>query len=130
MTQPEIKTKAALRDAILAGGYDDFVSMADVQADIFGGYLKDMSTEQQQLVVDTVRSLLEDGLVEVGDIPGQNDPGFKTWPGRVDEVMTHFVDRFIGCHEDPLQWQYRVWLNLTEKGRQASAVIVGETSDS
>src|SRR5690349_14523299 len=100
--------KAALRDAILAGGYDDFVSMADVQAAIFGGYLKDMSTEQQQLVVDTVRSLLEDGLVEVGDIPGPNDSGFQTWPGTVDEVMTRFIDTFVEHHEDPLQWQYRV----------------------
>jgi hypothetical protein len=126
MTQPEIMTMDALREAVLAGGYDDFVSMADVQADIFGGHLKDMSTEQRQLVVDTVRSLLEDDLVEVGDIPGRDDPGFMTWPGTIDEVMTQFVDRFIGCHQDPLQWQYRIWLNLTEKGRRASAELAGD----
>jgi hypothetical protein len=125
MTQPEIMTKAALRDAILVGGYDDFVSMADVQADIFGGYLMDMSAEQQELVVDTVRSLLEDGLVTVGDIPGRNEPGFKPWPGTMEEVMTRFIDTFVGCHEDPIQWQYRIWLNLTPKGRQLSNAIVG-----
>ncbi|OBK38180.1 hypothetical protein A5658_26590 [Mycobacterium sp. 1245111.1] len=81
MRKSEITSQEGLRDCILAGEYDDFVSMADVQADIFGGYLKDLSAEQQQLVVDTVRSLLKDGLVEVGDIPGPDDPEFKTWPG-------------------------------------------------
>lgn len=124
MTQPEIRTKDALREAILIGGYDDFVSMADVQADICGGLLMDMSTEQQLLVVETVRSLLKDGLVEVGDIPGRDDAGFITWPGTVDEVMTQFVDCFIGSQEDPLQWQYRIWLNLTEKGQRVSAELV------
>lgn len=125
MTQPEIITKDALREAILVGGYDDFVSMADVQADIFGGYLKDMSTEQRQLVVDTIRSLLEDGLIEVGDIPGKDDPAFMTWPGTVDEVMAQFVDLFIGRHADAIQWQYRIWLSLTDKGREASGEVIG-----
>ena len=69
MAESEDNVRDTLRDDILASGHDDFVSMADVQACIFDGLLGDLSTEQQQLVVDTVRSLLEDGLVEVGVIP-------------------------------------------------------------
>ena len=87
MAESEDNVRDTLRDDILASGHDDFVSMADVQACIFGGLLAELSTEHQQLVVDTVRSLLEDGLVEVGDIPGRDDPGFKPWLGTVDEVM-------------------------------------------
>ncbi len=49
------------------------MSMADVQACLCGGRLADLSTEHQQLVVDTVRSLLKDELVQVGDIPGRPD---------------------------------------------------------
>ncbi|WP_255361325.1 hypothetical protein [Mycobacterium sp. 1245111.1] len=41
-------------------------------------------------------------------------------------MMTQFVDRFVGRHEDPLQWQYRVWLNLTEKGKHVSADLVDD----
>jgi hypothetical protein len=115
-----------LRADILAIGHDDFVSMADVQACLCGGLLADLSTERRQLVVDTVRSLLEDGLVEVGDIPGRNDPGFKPWPGTRDEVMAQFIDRFVGRHDDRHQWQYTIWLNLTAKGRQASADFVDD----
>jgi hypothetical protein len=75
MTEPGTTALDTLRAEFLASGHNDLVSMADVQACLCGGFLADMSTEHQQLVVDTVRSLLEDGLVEVGDIPGRNDPG-------------------------------------------------------
>jgi hypothetical protein len=130
MTEPGTTAQDTLRDDILASGHDDFVSMADVQACIFDGLLADLSIEQQQLVVDTVRSLLEDGLMELGDIPGRDDPGFKPWPGTVDEVMTRFVDRFVGHYDDPLEWQYSIWLNLTAKGQQVSNDIVGKAPDS
>jgi len=129
MREPEITSQDALRDCILRSGHNDFVSMADVQSCICGGLLADLSNERQQLVVDTVRSLLEDGLVEIGVIPGRDNPGFKTWPGTVDEVMTRFVDRFIGHYDNPLQWQYAIWLNLTGKGQQALAEILRKESD-
>jgi hypothetical protein len=130
MAESEDTVRDTLRDDILASGHDDFVSMADVQACIFGGLLADLSTEHLQLVVDTIRSLLEDGLVEVGVIPSRSSPGFKPWPGTVDEVMTRFVDRFVGHHDDRRQWQYTIWLNLTAKGLQASNDIVGKAPDS
>jgi hypothetical protein len=104
--------------------------MADVQACFCGGLLAELSAERQQLMVDTIRSLLVDGLVEVGVIPGRNNPGFETRPGTADEVMTRFVDRFVGHYDDPLEWEYAIWLNLTPKGEQASAEIVRKRSDS
>ena len=57
MAESEDNARDTLRDDILASGHDDFVSMADVQACIFDGLLADLSTEHQQLVVDTVGSL-------------------------------------------------------------------------
>ena len=120
MRRPEITSQDGLRDCILRSGHRDFVSMADVQACIFEGKLNDFSAEHKQLVIDTIRSLLEDGLVEVGVIPGRNDPGFKPWPGTAEEVMTQFIERFIRHHDDRLQWQYSIWLNVTAKGRKAT----------
>jgi hypothetical protein len=129
MRRTEITSQDGLRDCILRSGHRDFVSMADVQACFFDGFLNDLSTEHQQLVVDTVRSLLEDGLVVVGDIPGRIDPGFKPWPGTIDQVMTRFVDTFVGCYDDPLQWQYVIWLDLTATGQQVSNALVGHAPD-
>jgi hypothetical protein len=129
MTDPETTAQDILRDDILAGGHDDWVSMADVQGRIARRQLAELEADRQQLVVDTVRSLLVDGLVEVGVIPGRNNPGFKTWPGTIDEVMKRFTDLFIGHHDDPHMWEYAIWLNLTAKGEQASADVVRKRSD-
>jgi hypothetical protein len=129
MTEPETTAQGTLRGDILAGGLDDWVSMADVMGRIARRRLADSEAERQRLVVDTVRSLLVEGLVEVGDIPGRDDPGFKPWPGTVDEVMTRFSDRFVGHHEDRLEWEYTIWLNLTAKGERAAAAVVRQKSD-
>jgi hypothetical protein len=121
MTQRESSAHDILRQDILAVGVDDFVSMADVKGIIDNDGLADSPTEVQRLVVDTVRSLLLDGLVEVGGLPSPSSPGFDTWPGTVDEVMTRLTDRFISHYEDRHEWAYKIWLNLTAKGRQVSA---------
>jgi hypothetical protein len=126
MKEPETTAQDTLRGDILAMGRDDFVSMADVQGQISRGRLADSVAERQQLVVDTVRSLLVEGLVEVGVIPSPNSPGFKTWPGTVDEVLTRFIDRFVGHYDDRRQWEYTIWFNLTPKGEQVSADYVDD----
>jgi hypothetical protein len=130
MNESETTAQDALREGILRSGHNDFVSMADVQSCISRARLAASVVDRERLVVDTVRSLLVDGLVEVGVIPGRNDSGFKTWPGTVDQVMTRFIDRFVGHYDDPLEWEYAIWLNLTAKGQQASNDIVGKAPDS
>jgi hypothetical protein len=120
MTESGSRAQDTLRGDILAVGVDDFVSLAAVQGLIDDGGLADSAAERQQLVVDTVRSLLAEGLVEVG-VLSPTSPGFKAWPGTVDEVMTRFSDRFVAHYDDRNEWAYRVWLNLTAKGRQVSA---------
>ena len=47
--------------------------------------MADTALERQQLMLQTIRSLLQEGMVEVGDIPGLSDPGFLVWPGTLDE---------------------------------------------
>lgn len=128
MEDLETKARATLRGDILAMGHDDFVSMADVQGQIDRGRLADLPAERQQLVVNTVQSLLVDGLIEVGVIPSPRSPGFKAWPGTVDEVMTRFTDRFVE-HYDPDEWVYKIWFNLTAKGEKAAADVLREEED-
>jgi hypothetical protein len=48
----------------------------------------------------------------------------------VDEVMTRFIGRFVERYDDRLGWEYTIWLNLTAKGQEASADIIGKTTDS
>jgi hypothetical protein len=67
MTEPGTTAQDILGGDILASGRDDWVSMADVQGRISRRQLADSAAERQRLVVDTVPSLLLDGLVEVRD---------------------------------------------------------------
>ena len=62
----------------------------------------------------TIRSLLEDGLVEVGDIPAPGDPGFKPWPGTLDEVMAGLTTASSDA-TTTRSWEYTIWLNLTSR---------------
>lgn len=130
MTESSITAQDALRDDILAGGHDDWVSMAEVRGCISRGRLADSASERQHLMLQTIRSMLQDRLVEVGDIPAPGDPRFLVWPGTLDEVMERLTERIVGRYDDPDSWEYSTWLNLTAKGQQASANIVRKTTNS
>ncbi|MEA2592759.1 MAG: hypothetical protein QOD62_2590 [Actinomycetota bacterium] len=130
MTEPGSRAQDTLRDDILAGGHDDWVSMAEVRGCISRGRLGDSASERRQLMLQTIRSLLQDSLVEVGDIPAPGDPGFLVWPGTLDEVMEGLTERIVGRYDDPDSWEYSTWLNLTPEGQKASAEVVRKRSDS
>jgi hypothetical protein len=130
MTESSITAQDALRDHILAGGHDDWVSMAEVRGCISRGRLADSASERQQLMLQTIRPLLQDSLVEVGDIPAPGDPGFLVWPGTLDEVMASLTERIVDRYDDPDSWEYSTWLNLTAAGQKASADVVRKMSDS
>jgi hypothetical protein len=129
MTESNTAAQGILRDDILASGHDDWVSMAEVRGCITRGRLADSTSERQQLMLQTIRQLLQDGLVEVGDIPAPGDPGFLVWPGTVDEVMEGLTERIVGRCDDPDSWEYSTWLNLTPKGQQASDDVVRKRFD-
>jgi hypothetical protein len=124
MTESRTKAQITLRDDILAGGHDDWVSMAEVRGRISRRRLADAASERQELMLKTIRSLLQDDLVEVGDIPAPGDHGFLVWPGTVEDVMQSLAERIIGRADDPDSWEYSTWLNLTAKGEQASADVI------
>ena len=129
MTDPRTTAQEWLRNDILAGGRDDWVSMADVQGRISRRCLADSASERQQLILQTIRSLLEDDLIEVGNIPAPNDPGFLVWPGTIEEVMRRLAERIVDRYDDPDSWEYSTWLNLTADGERASAEIIARGAD-
>jgi hypothetical protein len=113
--------KDQLREQILDVGLDDWVSLAEVET-IIGHYqLAGTAVEGQQLVLDAVRSLLEDGLAEVGVPPGRGETVFCPWPGSIDEVMAQLAERYVGHYSDPDSWEYGIWIGLTDEGERVAA---------
>jgi len=105
-----------LRGDILAYGLDDWVSLADVRGALDRRGVTPAPAERQQLILSTIRSLLVGGLVEVGVIPGRDDPGFQAWPRGVDDVMKRLEHQVVGQWSNPDEREYATWLNLTPTG--------------
>jgi len=126
MTEPATTAQGVLRNDILAYGLYESVSLADVRGCLDRRQLAPAPADRQQLMLTTIRSLLADGLVEVGDIPGPTDPGFLVWSGGVDGAMQQLAERIVGRWTDPDSWEYSTWLNLTPAGQTAAALVPPE----
>lgn len=109
-----------LRRDILVCGRDGEVSLADVRGCLDRRSLVAVAADRPQLILDAVRSLLEAGTVEVGDMPGLDGSKFLSWPGDIDVVMDHLSDRIIGQWAYPEVWEHTTYLNLTATGRDAA----------
>lgn len=111
-----------LRRELMASGLEDWVSMAEVQQLASSLGLADADAARQKLVLATIRSVLEDGLMEIGDLPGE-DGQFPAWDGSVDSLMVRLSDRFIRYYDEPAVWDYSIWLGLTDQGERVAKTM-------
>ncbi|MHA7665980.1 hypothetical protein [Mycolicibacterium sp. HS_4_1] len=109
-----------LRRDILACGRAGGISLADVRGCLNRRALVTVPADRPQLFLDAIRSLLAAGFVEVGDLPGPDGPGFLAWLGGTNVVMEQLAARIIGQWAHPEDWEYKIWLNLTDAGRAAA----------
>jgi hypothetical protein len=105
-----------LRAAILNSALYDWVPLIEVNQDITRDNLADTPQEQRELALRTIRSLLEDGLMGIGDLPGAGervpDCGLS-----IEEAIQRVHDRYVVHHDDPVAWEFTIWLGLTDKGK-------------
>jgi hypothetical protein len=94
------------RENILAHGLIDWASLAHVHSDVLQVNRTASPSEVQQKTLDTIRSLVSEGLFELGDLSGEG--------GRLiyDLCVKHFDNNSL--------WILKCWLNLTKKGGQVA----------
>jgi hypothetical protein len=109
------KAYERLRAELLISGLSDWVSLAEVQQIISQFQLADTDTECQDLVLRTIRSLLNDGLMQIGELPGP-DGKFPAWE-PIDVAMDRLRQRFVDHYAEPASWDHSIWLGLTDAGR-------------
>jgi hypothetical protein len=117
-----------LRAQLLTSGLYDWVSLAEVETIISQYHLADTIAERQELVLKTIRSLMEDGLMEIGELPGP-DGKFPAWGPTVDEAMKRLYDRFVGHYADPPSWDFSIWLGLTDAGKRIAQSLEAQAAD-
>jgi hypothetical protein len=110
-----------LHAELLISGLSDWVSLAEVQQIISHFELADTDSERQDLVLRTIRSLLDDGLMQIGELPGP-DGKFPAWE-PIDVAMDRLRERFVGHYAEPTSWDYSIWLGLTDAGRPVAKAL-------
>jgi hypothetical protein len=122
-TQRDESPYGRLRAELLTSGLSDWVSLAEVQQIISHFQLADTDSERQDLTVRTIRSLLKDGLMQIGELPGP-DGTFPAWE-PIDVAMDRLHERFVDHYAEPASWDYSIWLGLTEAGLPVAKALRG-----
>jgi uncharacterized protein with GYD domain len=111
-----------LRKELLTSGLYDWVPLVEVKTAIANYHLADTLAAQQDLALRTIRSLVEDGLMEIGDLPGP-DGKFPAWNLQIDAAMERVYDRFIRHYDDSTRWEFSIWLGLTDSGKRTAKAL-------
>lgn len=112
----------ALRDQLLrdaSGG--ECLSLAHVDY-VAGLIAADSLAARQKLLMSTVRSLIDDGLMVIGNIDGGSDERVEPWDLSLDDAMARICDEYVVNHDDR-NWIWRTWFALTERGERAAGAL-------
>jgi hypothetical protein len=115
-----------LRIRLLSDAVGNCLPMAHVTSVMRREQLADTIADQQDVVLRTIRSLLDDGLMKIGDILGASDERVVPWDLSIDAAMDRVYDRFVGHYDEPALWDLAIWLQLTPKGEQVAESVRDE----
>jgi hypothetical protein len=76
----------------------------------------------QDRTLDMIRSLVTDGLFDVGDLT-RGVCLFRAWNITLDESIRRLQYVYEINFEDDNRWPWFCWLSLTEKGQQVAEAI-------
>jgi hypothetical protein len=114
--------RARLRDQLLRDALGDCLPLAHVDHVVAQHGGADSLSARQNLLESTVRSLLEDGLMVVGDIVGGSDERVEPWDMSLDDAMARLHDEYVVNYGDQ-NWVFRAWFALTDSGEHAAEAV-------
>ncbi|MCV7078336.1 hypothetical protein [Mycobacterium szulgai] len=127
-THPGLTPQQLLRAELLTSGLDDWVPLVEVETVINRACLADTLAAQQDLALRTIRSLLEDGLMQIGDLPHPGEK-FAGWDISIDAAMQRVYDLFVGQYDDRASWDLTIWLGLTPAGEQLARTLSNQRTN-
>jgi hypothetical protein len=86
-------------------------------------------TEVQNATLETIRSLVGEGLVVLGDVSGETGR-LVAWSGSLEESMQKISDLYVVNYDDPGAWIWSAWFELTRKGEQVARALQEGAEDS
>jgi protein involved in temperature-dependent protein secretion len=127
-SQASMAPQDRLRKELLTSGLYDWVPLAEVDSIILDNHLTETLSARQDLALRTIRSLVADGLMEIGDLPSQGSR-LAAWNVSLDAALARVSDRFVGHYDDTAMWGFSIWLGLTDAGERVARDLEGKTAD-
>jgi hypothetical protein len=116
------------RDEVLLRGLIDWVALSSVHGAVEQENPGEPLAVVQDKVLDLIRSLVTDGLFELGDLATPNHR-FGAWDAPLDESVQQIRNVYVNQFDNDPEWWFYCWLKLTEKGRKvAEAIEASQTS--
>jgi hypothetical protein len=121
----EIHDSRMFREQLLRDALGDCLPLAHIDSVARRVEAESLSA-RQELSIAAVRSLIEDGLMVVGDIVGASDERVEPWNMSLDDAMAQIRDDYIVHHEDG-SWVFGIWFALTDSGERAAEALGGHS---
>lgn len=111
---------------ILIHGYDDVIQLAEMVSVAHFDLGISFGDDMYVAVAECIRSLLVDGLAEIGDlVPDGPTLLFERWAMAPSEVVDTVLSKWKALGRDPNLGEVS-WLALTEKGSSVASPLYEE----
>jgi hypothetical protein len=120
-------TTQMIRDNLLLKGLGRPVALNAIDWKIKQQNPSASAAQVQKETLETIRTLVDDGLFRLGDV---NKFRFVASKRPLDRSIDKISHRYVGHYDDPKRWMFSAWMKLTDKGQQLALSLEERAIDS
>ena len=129
MDHPEQEeTAVSARDEVLTRGLIDWVPLQRLHYHTVQDHPGETIAVIQRRVLNLIRALVDEGLVEIGDLNGPGDR-FAAWTTPLDESIARIATVYVDGYDQATVWPWYAWLDLTARGNAVAEQISSSASN-
>lgn len=110
------------REHVLIRGLADWIALDRIHWDVAEANKGEPITVVQSATLNLIRTLVEEGLCEVGDLSGDGGR-FLAWDSSIDDVIAQIRSAYVTNFEDQNSWPWMCWLDLTDAGTAVAQAV-------
>ena len=120
-------TTEIVRDTLLLKGLSRPVALNAVDWKVKQQNPSASDAQVQQETLETIRSLVDDGLFRLGDVYKRRFVAAKQPLDRSIDKISH---QYVGHYDNPKRWMHLASMKLTDKGQQLALSLEQRAIDS
>lgn len=121
--------ESTLRNVLLCQAVGNCLPMTHIASALRPEDLGETVTDRQNVVLRTIRSLLDDGVMKVGDILSGSDERVVPWDLTTDDAMERVRDLFVDHYNELTLWDFTIWFQLTPTGERLARTLTDQPAD-